>query len=158
MTTWGGFGLIVCAFIIPPIVLLHRSSLASRRVWIVAIPVVTVSTYLGVFLGPVIFTAMLGNPEWPLAAGHRIMLVTSFAFSLLMAATLFVVKRHSENEEAKRKKSIQEAIKKITADGVVEGPKGPYVPHKQWNVGTEPGTSHETKGKDGHGPYGNPMP
>lgn len=158
MTTWGGFALIVCAFIIPPIVLLNRSSIPSRRVWIVAIPVVAVTTYLGIFLGPVIFTGMLGRPEWPSASGHRIMLLCSLAFSLWMAATLFVVKRRGEKEEAHRKQSIQQAIEKITADGVVEGPKGPRVPHRKWNVGTEPGTPHETKGRDGHGPYGIPMP
>ena len=158
MTTWGGFALIVCAFIIPPIVLLHRSSVQSRRVWTIAVPVVAVSTYLGVFLGPVIFSGMLGHPEWPSAAGHRIMLITSFCFSLLMAATLFVVKRQNERDETKRKQGIRQAIAKITADGVVEGPKGPYVPHQKWNAGTEPSTPHETKGKDGHGPYGIPMP
>ena len=52
----------------------------------------------------------------------------------------------------------QQAIEKITADGVVEGPRGPRPPHKKWNVGTEPGTPHETKGPDAHGPYGLPMP
>jgi hypothetical protein len=158
MTTWGTFGLIVCAFIIPPIILLNRSSIASRRVWIIAIPVVAVTTYLGIFLGPVIFTGMLGHPEWPSASSHRIMLGCSLVFSLWMAATLFVVKRRNEKDEAKRKQGIQEAIEKITADGVVEGPKGPRPPHKKWNVGTGAGTPHETKGRDGHGPYGIPMP
>jgi hypothetical protein len=158
MTTWGGFGLIVCAFIIPPIVLLHRSAIPSLRVWIVAIPVVTVSTYLGIFLGPVIFTGMCGRFEWPCAASHRVMLTGSFVFSLWIAVILSVAKRRSEREETKRKQNIQKAIEKITADGVVEGPKGPYVPHEQWGSGTEPGTPHETKGKDGHGPYGIPMP
>ena len=88
MTTWGGFALIVCAFIIPPIVFLHRGSISSRRIWIAAIPVVTVATYLGLFLGPVIFTGMLGRPEWPSAAGHRIMLY-------LRALDLDPVKAHT---------------------------------------------------------------
>lgn len=158
MTTVGGFALIVCAFIIPPIVLLHRSSIPSKRVWIVAIPVVTVSTHLGLFLGPVIFCGMLGYVEWPSATAHCIMFVIGFAFSLLTGATLFVVKRQGEKEEAKRKQRIQQAIDKITADGKVEGPKGPYVPHRKWNAGLGAATPRETKPDVHGGPYGNPVP
>ncbi len=158
MTTWGMFGLIVCSFIIPPIVLLNRSAIPSCRVWIIAIPVVAVTTYLGIFLGPVIFTMMIGHPEWPSASAHLIMLGCSIVFALCMAATLFVVKRQRENDEAKRKQGIQMAIDKITADGVIEGPKGPRPPHRKWNVGTGVGTPHETRGPGGRGPYGLPMP
>jgi phosphate/sulfate permease len=158
MTTAGGFALIVFAFIIPPIVLLLRSSIPSRRVWIITFPVVTVSTYLGIFLGPVIFESMLWKPHWPSASGHLIMLVCSAVFALWMAATLFVVKRKSEREEVKRRQKIQQAIEKITVDGVVEGPKGPRAAHRQWDVGTGRGTPRETKGPDARGPYGHPAP
>ena len=158
MTTAGGFALIIFAFIIPPIVLLLRSSIPARHVWMIAMPVVTVSTYLGIFLGPVIFDSMLWKPTWPSAGAHGIMLACSFVFSLWMAATLFVVKRKSEREEVKRKQKIEQAIEKITADGVVEGPKGPRAAHRQWDVGAGRGTPRETKGPDARGPYGHPAP
>ena len=154
MTTWGGFALIIFAFIIPPIIMLHRSSVPSRRVWVIAIPVVTVSTYLGIFLGPVIFESMLWRPHWPSADAHWIMLACSFVFSLWMAVTLFVVKRKSERGEVKRKQKIRQAIEKITADGVVEGPKGPRPAHRKWNVGIGSGTPRATKGPDAYGPSG----
>jgi len=158
MTTWGGFAIIVCSFVITPIVLLRRSSISSRWIWVAAIPVATGAKYLGLFLGPVIFTAMLGNPEWPSVAGHRIMLVTSFIFSLPMAVVLFLVKRRDEKGEALRRQNIRNAIRKIGAGGVVVRPGGPYVPHRKWNVGTAPGTPHATIARCGHGPYGLPMP
>ncbi len=157
MTTWGGFALIVCAFIVPPIVVLNRSTISSSWIWLISIPVVTVTTYLGVCLGPVIFDSMLGIPSWPSLASHLLMILVSFIFSILIAVTLFVVKRKSEQDDVERKRRIHKAIDKIMEDGVITAPKGEYVPHGVWGAGTDPGTPHETK-EDGHGPYGLPMP
>ena len=85
-----------------PIELLHRGSIPSRRGWIVGIPLVAMSMYLGFFLGSVIFTGLLDRPEWPSAHGHCILLFGRLAFSLLMSATLFVVKRRQEINETHR--------------------------------------------------------
>jgi hypothetical protein len=48
---------------------------------------------------------------------------------------------------------IEKAKADILADGVVEGPKGPYVPHESWGVGTEVGTprSGPPRGRSYHG-------
>jgi hypothetical protein len=158
MTTWGGFGIIVCTFIITPIVLLHRSSIPSRWVWVAAIPAVTVGTYLGIFLGPVIFTSMLGCVEWPSGTGHCAMLVAGFLFSIPVAAILFLAKRRNEKCEAQRRRSIRQAMRRIAAGGLEKQPRGPYVPHRKWHVGTAPGTPHATRGRRASGPYGLPMP
>ena len=39
------------------------------------------------------------------------------------------------------KDKVQDAIDEITADGKVEGPKGPYVPHKRGGPMTDGSTS-----------------
>jgi len=71
-----------------------------------------------------------------------------------MAVTLFVVKRKSERGEVKLKQKIRQAIEKITADGVVEGPKGPRPAHRKWNVGIGSVKPRTTKGPDAYGPSG----
>ena len=38
---------------------------------------------------------------------------------------------------------IAEAEADILKDGVVSGPKGPYVPHRRWDVGSEVGTPRD---------------
>ena len=160
MTTLGGLALIMCAFIVPPIVLLNRSSIPSRWIWLPAIPCITVGTYLGIMLGPRIFSGMFSHyrTEWPSLYMHGVMLLCGFGFALIMSMTLVLVKRQQEAERLERSEKIHKAMDDILADGVVEGPKGPRVPHKQWNVGTEARTPHETKGRSGNGPYGSLMP
>jgi len=53
------------------------------------------------------------------------------------------VKAHREErrERDRTKEKVQDAIDKITADGKVEGPKGPYVPHKRRGARTDGSTS-----------------
>ena len=53
------------------------------------------------------------------------------------------VKAHREErrERDQTKEKVQDAIDKITADGKVEGPKGPYVPHKRGGPMTDGTTS-----------------
>lgn len=56
--------------------------------------------------------------------------------------TAVVVMPLRKRREAKDlSKRVAKAREQILADGKVEGPKGPYVPHKKWNVGTP----HETE-------------
>ena len=43
-------------------------------------------------------------------------------------------------------------------DGVVEGPKGPYVPHKGWGTGLGGRTKSRTECDIHGGPYGSPKP
>lgn len=62
---------------------------------------------------------------------------------VLAIVALYTVKtvrdRARTYEETHRR--VQEAIDNITEDGIVEGPKGPYVPHRKWNVGVTRGTT-----------------
>jgi hypothetical protein len=37
-------------------------------------------------------------------------------------------------------KIVESHLFELLEDGIVEGPKGPYVPHTPWGVGTERGT------------------
>jgi hypothetical protein len=85
------------------------------------------------------------------------MISVGFVFSLVMAFTLYVAKRRNEKDALLHKQRIQDAIDKITEDGVVSIPKGPHAPHKQWDVGIGSMTPHETKAPKAHGPYGLPM-
>ena len=160
MTTWGTFGLIVCAFIVTPIVVLLRSRLrASAVLWYISFPVLAVCNHLGWTLGPVIFSAMAGySLKMPTLRWHAHFFVFDLGFALIVTTMLFFAKRRQEREAAKQSDRIHKAMQNITADGVIEGPKGPYAAHKPWNVGTAPRTPHGTKGRDGHGPYGIPMP
>jgi cytochrome c biogenesis protein CcdA len=159
MTTWGSFGLIVCAFIVTPIVVLLRSRLRAGAVWYIGFPILGVSNHLGWTLGPFLFSAMAGwSLDLPTLRAHAYLLVFDMGFALVVTTMLFFAKRRQEREAAEQSDRIHKAIQNITADGVIEGPKGPYAPHRPWNVGTSARTPHGTKGRDGHGPYGIPMP
>ena len=79
-------------------------------------------------------------------------------FAAVVTAAVWFAKRRDEREERDRKRAIKAAVARITADGKVEGPKGPYVPHRRWNVGLGATTPHETKPDVHGGPYGNPVP
>lgn len=51
--------------------------------------------------------------------------------------TMIIRQRIEEKRERKEQSRLaREAINRIMADGKVEGPKGPYVPHKRWKAGT----------------------
>jgi hypothetical protein len=51
-----------------------------------------------------------------------------------MWLTLRYIKKIRLKRKAKQfKDKMEQAIEKITEDGVVEGPKGKYVPHKKWD-------------------------
>lgn len=159
MTTAGGLALLICAFIVPPIVLIHRSRISPRRVWLIGLPVMIVANHLGWTVGPVLFSfASFGEADVVSPLGHLYMLLFDASVAAIVTTLLFLAKRRQVRSEAERRAGIREAVEKITADGVVEGPRGPYVAHKPWAAGARAGTPHETKPKDGRGPYSTPMP
>jgi MFS family permease len=158
MTTWGMFGFLVFAFIIPPIVLLHRSRLSKRRLCLMGVPLIALGFYSGVTLGPMIFGLMVdGCIDLPDKNWHAPTLLVAFVFAMIVTLTLLLARRARDKSEAERKRKIQQARERILADGVVSGPEGPYVRHKSWDVGYEARTPSETKPPGGHGPYGSPM-
>jgi hypothetical protein len=158
MTTWGTFSILVCIFIMPPIVLLNHSKLSFRKLCLIGFPSILVANHLGWTFGPMIFRLMeTGAIEFPVAQSQYILVLCDVAVAIIVTGILVAAKQRREKNEVERRHTIQEARVKILADGVVHGPKGPYVPHKSWNVGIDPHTSGETKGPEGHGPYGLPM-
>ena len=62
---------------------------------------------------------------------------------ILAIVTLYTIKTLRDRARAyqETRKRVQQAIDNITEDGIVEGPKGPYVPHHKWNVGAARGAS-----------------
>ncbi len=85
------------------------------------------------------------------------------AWFLICAAILiplfpFILRRRRKRERAELHDKIAKAKSEILADGVVEGPKGPYVPHKRWGVGAQAGhdplTDHESNPVAKKGYYG----
>ena len=65
-------------------------------------------------------------------------------FALLVAVVLpLLLRRKRKREQARLHTQIEKAKARILEDGVVEGPKGPYVQHQSWDVGSETGTPRE---------------
>ncbi len=72
----------------------------------------------------------------------------------LMAVVVpILLRRRRRREQADLHDRIEKAKAQILEDGVVEGPKGPYVRHTPWGVGTEVGTPREgpPRGRSYHG-------
>ena len=157
MTTWGMFGFLVFMFIVPPIVLLNRSRISRRKLCIMGVPLIALGFYLGVTVGPMIFGLMHGRIDLPDKEWHAPTLLGGIVFALIVTVLLLLARRERDKSEAERKRKIQQARESILADGVVEGPKGPYVRHKPWNIGYDTRTPRETKPPGGHGPYGSTM-
>ncbi len=154
MTTWGGFGLIICFFIVTPIVILHRSSIPWRRMPMLAYPVVALGTYLGLTLGPIIFNLMLEGFSLPPIASQPAIIVSSFGFSALMSTALTLAKRDMEKQRLARSEDIQSTIARLKAKGTIHAPKGPYK-HKNWRQpSTDHLADHETQPPRHSGYYG----
>ena len=86
-------------------------------------------------------------------------LIFAYFLALLIAGSfcLPLIASISNNIKDKKdqkefKKKMQDAVKKITADGKVEGPKAPYVPHKQQTSLTD----HSTSAPKNSGYYNHP--
>ena len=79
---------------------------------------------------------------------------------LFLAAGLagFAVYRRRKRESKALTGKIKHAIEEITKDGIVEGPKGPRVPHKKWSGGLGRGTPNATTGAKHAGYHGTPLP
>ena len=87
--------------------------------------------------------------------GHMIIwLCVVLPMLIVLLVSAFLRAKDRRKEENIHDK-VARAVKNITADGKVEGPKGPYVPHKPWSgVGHAPLSDHETKPPSQGGYYG----
>ena len=103
-------------------------------------PFLIVSLPCIAFLPPTIFRSL--NPLVVLL----LVLGNSVLWSLPVAGLCFLRRRKQEREERERKRTVEAAIEKITEDGVVEGPRSPYVPHKKWRKRNTPGNGYYGSG------------
>jgi hypothetical protein len=154
MTTLGGFAMLVCVFIMPPIIFINRSEIDGIKLWLIAPPVIALSYYIGWVIGVAAFECGF-NSELDF---HATIATQGIVSAPIVTLLIFISKRKRRREAEAKHRKIQHAIEKIKDHGGVHGPKGPYVHHTPWNVGTEPRTPRETKGPRSQGPYGAPMP
>ena len=84
-----------------------------------------------------------------LAYGLVTLVLGVFMLPVIMSIRNTLAERR-ENKEIKQK--VHDAIDKITADGKIEGPKGPYVPRKH----SGPMTDGSTKSPTQPGYYNHP--
>lgn len=81
-------------------------------------------------------------------------LVTLVFITFLIPVISSIRSKLAERRERKQfSKKIHDAIEKITADGKVEGPKGPYVPHRRHGALTDHSTSPPKHGGRYHHPW-----
>jgi len=147
------------AFIAPAIII--RSRMSSFRIWtwglaaiwaghlLVSVNILGAPPYLmaltelwhPIFIGPLLVVtlpliAFLPESVLVLATppiAWLLLLLNSALWAIPVAGLCVLRKRKLEREEQERRDKIEAAIDKIEADGVVEGPKGPYVPHRKWH-------------------------
>jgi flagellar biosynthesis/type III secretory pathway M-ring protein FliF/YscJ len=62
---------------------------------------------------------------------------------LLLPIFPFILRRRRKREHALMKEKAEKAKANILEDGIVEGPKGPYVRHIPWGIGSEIRTPRE---------------
>ena len=77
---------------------------------------------------------MGGSPqyqEFMIAVGKLLLVVVP------MIAVLVLLRLRLKRKKEKRKlhEQVERAKADILADGIVEGPKGEYVPHRRWRAG-----------------------
>ena len=87
--------------------------------------------------------------------------VWMYAFMAIVAIVLipifpFILRRRRRRAQQELHEKIEKAKADILEDGVVQGPKGPYVRHKPWGIGTELPTSSETGSPKGNAFHGGP--
>ena len=80
--------------------------------------------------------------ELPEASAWMLGFMIVFAI-LLLPVMPFIYRRRRKRQQAELHKKIEEATAKILEDGIIEGPKGPYVPHIPREGGTEVGTPRD---------------
>jgi hypothetical protein len=146
--------MLVCIFIMPPVVLLNRSNLPERLIWLIGIPAIAIGHYLGWLVGIVSF----GFEDARSGAFHATLAISSVLVAPLITLVISLARAKRRRAIEAKREEIRRAIDRIMEDGVVSGPKGRYVPHRPIDVGIDPRTPSATKGPGGHGPYGIPMP
>jgi hypothetical protein len=75
----------------------------------------------------------------PIAGAWLLTFMLAFAL-LLLPIFPFILRRRKRRDQAALKARNDKARAAILEDGIVEGPKGPYVKHKPWNIGIPSGT------------------
>lgn len=169
-----------CVFIAPAIII--NSRMALWQIWLKGVLFISLAHFLGsaiiltaippeqfggggfshpIFIGPfmiaalplvvfmkVTFIAYLG--------GFRFLfyLLNSVLWSIPITGICYLKRRKQDRDAKERHDKIEDAIARITEDGVVEGPKGPYAPHKRWSTGTP----HDTKPIKARSYDGGPWP
>ncbi len=96
-----------------------------------------------------------------LAAAFPIAGVWLGAFGLIVAIVLipvfpFILRARRRKAKAELHEKIEKATADILADGVVSGPKGPYVPHVRSGAGSSLGPSNETSPPKANAYHGTP--
>ena len=56
---------------------------------------------------------------------------------LLLPVFPFILRLRRRRAQSELHEKVKKAGMEILEDGVIEGPKGPYVPHRRWGIGTE---------------------
>ena len=87
-------------------------------------------------------TPILAN-AFPVAGVWLYTFMAVFAI-VLIPIFPFILRRRRRRAQQELHEKIEKAKANILEDGVVEGPKGPYVQHTPWGVGTELPPSSET--------------
>ncbi|MDP6526689.1 MAG: hypothetical protein QGH15_20985 [Kiritimatiellia bacterium] len=85
---------------------------------------------------------VLAGNALPVAGAWMLVFMLVFALVLLPFFPL-ILRRRRRREQAELHDKIEKAKADILKDGVVEGPKGPYIPHQPWGVGTEARTPRD---------------
>jgi len=69
-----------------------------------------------------------------------------------------ILRRRKRRAQQELHEKVEKAKADITEDGKIEGPKGPYVPHRRWNAGAGAGhealTDHQTRSPEKGGYWG----
>lgn len=78
--------------------------------------------------------------------------------SILIPIFPFILRRRRRRAQKELHDRIEKAKADILKDGVVAGPKGPYVPHVPWGVGTEVPPPHDTRPPKAKAYHGGPWP
>jgi len=66
---------------------------------------------------------------------------------ILLPIFPFILRRRRRKDQQELHDKVEKARADILEDGLVEGPKGPYVRHKPWGVGIVPGTPRDSPPK-----------
>ena len=100
---------------------------------------------------------MGGSPEYQSFMLAAATVLAGFAIVVVMLLP-FMLRRRRRREQRELHDKIKKAKADILEDGVVEGPKGPYVPHRRSGVKTELWPPHDTRPPKANAYHGMPWP